>query len=385
MCISLLLLCLLLAAPCACAQPALTTRQTTDYFMTASALFLYEDDSARFSHIWSQVKQILSETEQAVSVSLPESDIARFNALPAGGEIEISSVTADILRIAMDVHKLSGGLYDPTVYPLVDLWGFTPRFNRNAYQPLLPYDRSYENGLLPPPDMRHIDALLPLIGLDGIELFEENGRFFLKKNTPSVFIDGVSIHAQLDLGGIAKGYACDRVLALLKENGYVMGHFVCGGSSMALLEHPKGDYALTLRKPRPGENKASHYATLHAKNVTLSTSSDTSHSYLRDGVVYCHIIDPRTGCPINMPDASGVQRGVAAATLLCESAAFGDALTTALCILGPEQAGAFLREHAPGSAVLAVYQSDTETLDVLTNAGSALVIDDPAYRLKPVY
>jgi len=378
-----MLLCLFAAVPCAFAQPKLMTRQTTDYFMTASALFLYaeEGDEQRFYDTWALVKQTLSDIEQAVSVSLPESDIARFNALPCGEEIEISPVTADILLIAKDVHAFSGGLYDPTVYPLVDLWGFSPRFNRNTYQPLFPYDRAYQDGKLPLPDVRHVQALLPLVSLDSIEMREESGSFFLKKSTPSIELDGVTIHAQLDLGSIAKGYACDRVLALLKERGYTMGHFVCGGSSMALLERPQGDYALTLHKPRAGQNTASHYATLRAENVTLSTSADYSHSFVKDGIVYCHIIDPRTGFPINMPDASGVQRGIASATLLCGSAAYGDALTTMLCILGPQQADAFLKQHAPGVAVLAVYQSGKDTLQVLSNAQEALSIDDPAYLL----
>jgi len=380
------LLCLLAAAPCACAQPTLMSRQTTDYFMTASALFLYDEEGGeqRFSETWALVKQTLAEVESAVSVSDPESDIARFNALSCGEEIEISPITTEILQIAKDVHALSGGLYDPTVFPLVDLWGFSPRFNRNAYRPVFPYDRAYENGSLPLPDRRHVEALLPLVGLDGIALREENGAFFLKKNIPAVGIDGVTVQAQLDLGGIAKGYACDRVLTLLRERGYTMGHFVCGGSSMALLERPQGDYALTLHKPRAGQNAASHYATLRTRNVTLSTSSDTSHSFTRDGIVYCHIIDPRTGYPINMPDDSGAQRGVACTTLLGESAAYGDALTTVLCILGPDDAPDFLLEHSLGTAVLAVYQSGEETLQVLTNAPDALTIDDPAYLMLPI-
>lgn len=376
------LLCLFMFVPSACAkQPKLMSRQTSDYFMTVSALFLYGDDESAFSETWSLVKETLHEIEQTVSVSDPDSDVARFNALSCGEEIEISRITAEILTVAQDVYALSSGLYDPTVYPLVDLWGFSPRFNMNTYAPVMPYDRAYENGKLPLPDMEHVRALLPLVGLDGVALREEDGRYYLKKNTPPVTIDGVTIEAQLDLGGIAKGYACDRVLSLLKERGYTMGHFVCGGSSMALLSRPDGDYTLTLKKPRAGKNKEAHYASLSAGNVTLSTSSDTSHSITRNSAIYCHIIDPRTGCPINPPDENGVQRGVASATLLCSSAAYGDALTTVLCILGEQDAKAFLDRHQPGQAVLAVYQSNLDTIEVITNAADVLNISDPAYRL----
>ena len=380
------LLCVFMLTPCASAQqPTLMTRQTSDYFMTASALFLYEDADAQaeFSETWTLVKQTLGEIESAVSVSVPDSDISRFNELACGEEIVISDITAGLLQIAMDVHALTGGLYDPTVYPLVDLWGFSPRFNTNSYALVMPYDRAYENGRLPLPDTRYIDALLPLVGLQGVALRRENGVFYLKKNTPSVFIEGVEIRAQLDLGGIAKGYACDRVLALLRERGCTMGYFVCGGSSMALLSRPDADgaYALTLRKPRKGAGSASHYATLRARDTTLSTSGDYSHSFVSDGIIYCHIIDPRTGYPINMPDETGIQHGIASATLLCPSAAYGDALTTALCILGPQEAKDFLKRNPSYTVVMAAYTSDEKTFQVFTNASpDEMTLDDPAYQ-----
>lgn len=380
-----LLMIVCLSAPCACAQqPQLMTRQTSDAFMTVSMLSLYDTqgDEQAFAQTWAAVKQTLHDVEQAVSVSIPSSDIARFNALDSGEEIEISSITHDIVQIAFDVHAMTDGLYDPTVYPLVDLWGFSPRFNQNTYSPAMPYDRAYVDGSLPLPDARHIQALLPLVGLEHIELREENGTYYLKKNTPSVIVDGVTLQAQLDLGGIAKGYACDLVRALLEDSGYEMGTFVSGGSSMVLLGHPSGDYTLTLRKPRKGENQESHFALLNASHTALSTSSDTSHSFVRDGVIYCHILDPRTGYPINMPEAQEPQFGVATATLLCDSAAYGDALTTALCIMGAERAAAFLQEHDVGQAVLTQYQSNLDTFAVVSNANrDSLTLTDPAYHL----
>ena len=84
---------------------------------------------------------------------------------------------------------------------------------------------------------------------------------------------------------------------------------------------------------------------------------------------------------MNMPDEAGVQHGVASATLLCPSAAYGDALTTALCILGPQEAEAFLKSIPLCTVVLAVYTSGEETLQVLTNAAPGeLTLDDPAYQ-----
>jgi len=361
------------------------SRQTADYFGTVSALFLYESEeqTARFESAWASTKAILAEVENAVSLSVPDSDIARFNALPEGESMEISAVTAEILQIAFDVHKKTGGLYDPTVYPLVDLWGFSPRFNAGSYRPSLPYDRAYENGRLPLPDGAHIQALLPLVGLDGIALAENEGSYSLTKNTPSVTIGGTVIHAQLDLGGVAKGYACDQIKEMLESLGYAHGHFVCGDSSVAVLSRPTDDgmYTLTLGKPRAGQSKSAHYATVALRDVTLSTSSDSRHSFLRDGVRYCHIIDPRTGYPVNAPGEGAAQKGACSVTLLGESAARSDALTTALCLMSPQEALQFIGAHLPqDEVVIALYHAQRDTLEVLTTLGADRIsLDDPAY------
>jgi len=379
-----LFLCLFPRALCAGSLKQMS-RQTTDYFGTVSALFLYDsaDQTARFESAWSQTKALLEEVEHAVSLSVPDSDIARFNALPEGASMEISAVTAEILQIAIDVHKETGGLYDPTVYPLVDLWGFSPRFNANAYRPQLPYDRAYENGRLPMPQEAHIRALLPLIGLDGIVLEKNNGSYFLKKATPSVSIDGTVIPAQLDLGGIAKGYACDRIKSLLLDLGYTHGHFVCGDSSVAVLSRPTEDglYTLTLGKPRKGSTQTAHYATVSLRDTTLSTSSDSRHSFLHGGVRYCHIIDPRTGYPVNTPGEGSVQKGACSVTLLGESAARSDALTTALCLMPAQDAVQFISRNLPqDEAIIALYHSQQSTLEVITTLQpDRITLDDPAY------
>lgn len=379
----LFMLLTLLSFPALCESPLKQMRkQTSDYFGTVSALFLYDmpDRTAHFEQTWTQVKAILSQVESAVSLSVPDSDIARFNALTPGERTQISPITAGILQTAFSVYEETDGLYDPTVYPLVDLWGFSPRFNTNAYHPTLPYDRAYENGKLPLPDESHIRALLPLVGLSGIVLEEEAGIYYLAKHTPSVVIDDVTIHAQLDLGGIAKGYACDMIRQLLLDQGYTMGHFVCGDSSMAILSRPDGAYRLNLGKPRPGSTRESHFAAITVRDRMLSTSSDSRHAYITEGVRYCHIIDPRTGYPINMPQ-NGIQKGAASITLLSSSAARSDAVTTALCLMQPQDAAAFAQTHLSGDdLIITLYASDSETLEVMHNMEEGdVTLCDPAY------
>ena len=344
-------------------------RYTSDYFGTVSMLCLYPEEGGEdeAEEIWRGVKALLEEIEGCVSVSRPDSDIARLNALSSGETAAVSGVTAEIWQIAMEAHELTGGLYDPTVYPLVDLWGFSPRFNSRGAA-VQPWDRPETDGHPSLPPDGYVKALLPLVGMDGIALERENGRWILRKNTAPAVIAGTAVQAQADLGGIAKGYACDRVAALLREKGITEGYFVCGGSSMCFLSRPGGAaFSAAAGKPRPGENGGTDYAAFQVRNVALSTSCDAGHSYTaEDGALYCHIIDPRTGYPLNRPDERGIQAGAASVTLLGESAAMGDALSTALCLMGPRKALAFLADRDE-KMMMTVYRTGAEYLEIVSN------------------
>ena len=374
------LLCALQAVCPALAAEQPFRRYTSDYFGTVSMLCLYTENGAE--EIWSEVKNLLRIIDENVSVSRPDSDIARFNALPAGGSVRVSDMTAEIWHTAEEAHALTGGLYDPTVYPLVDLWGFSPRFNRNTYAPVMPYDRPLEDGHPAPPREGDAEALLPLVGMEGIELIREADGWILRKNTPSVRMGDTEIPAQADLGGMAKGYACDRVAALMREKGITEGYFICGGSSMTFLSRPDGEaFVVTVGKPRPGRSAGEDYASFSVRETTLSTSSDVSHGYRgTDGTLYCHIIDPRTGHPVNPPDGRGIQAGAASVTLTCESAAAGDALSTALMLMGPREGLAFL-EGREEKMIMAVWRTGEEELEVVSNLDSEeMTLTDEGYR-----
>lgn len=359
----ILVVCVLLLQPFATCTAASFSRYTQNYFGTASMLFLYETEGAQ--ETWEAVKELLETIDAAVSISREGSDLARFNALEAGEGMPVSDLTAEILSIAFQAWELTGGLYDPTVFPLVDLWGFSPRFNRNTYRQEMPYDRPLMDGHPAPASGEDVEALLPLVGLGNITLEKEEGGWMLYKHTQPVEIDGTVFQAQIDLGGLAKGYACDCVIRLLQERGYSEGYFVCGGSSMAFLKRPDSTaFTVTAGKPRGGTGET--YAQLQAMNTTLSSSADYSHSYMAEDILYCHIMDPRTGYPMNMPEPGNPQSGVATVTLLGESAALNDALSTALCLMGPRDALAFLQDREE-QMVMALYRTGEDRLEVVSN------------------
>lgn len=370
----------------ASAQPLITrSRVSTAFFATVSSLVLYDREGPEreelFDDTWAEVQALLQEIERQVSLSDPCSDVSLFNALRYGESLTVRPHTAAILDIAKEIWEESGGLYDPSVSPLVDLWGFTPRFNTNLRQVETPYDRPYAGGKMSLPEQKYLRAFTGLTGFDGIVLEEGEGGVRLRKMIPPVRVDGVSYQAAIDLGGIAKGYAADHVIDLVRSKGYRRGCFVCGGSSLAVMRGKEKDtFNLGIRAPRGSQ---ASFMRMDLTDTALSSSGDYNHFFTHEGIIYCHLINPFTGMPANMPGADGVQCGIAAVTLAGESAARDDALTTMLCLMGPEKALAYANEKLRGRPfVMVLFRQGLRRYEVVTNLpeGRFQVVDG-AYRL----
>lgn len=371
------------------------TRVTMGSFGTVSTLCLFDDYEREgaltaYDEVWEEIKALLDQMDHLMSTSIETSEIARFNALPCGSEMEISPTTAEVFELARQMYEKTGGYFDPTVFPLVDLWGFSPRFTFEDGEDK-PYDREWTDGARALPEQRYIDGFLQLVGMEGIELTgDAQSGYTLKKNSPSVTIDGVTYHAQIDLGGIAKGYAADRVAELLAQRGYEYGYFSCGSSSIRLLKNASfsakesGDAAFNLqvRIPRQTEENREAYARIRVMDQALSSSGDYDNNYVAGGNLCSHIISPFTGYPVNYTQ-DDVQGGVSTVTLLSGSAVEDDALTTALCLMGPEGAIAYVNKHLRDHSVaMVLYRADAGFYEVVTNIPQDdLEVLDSAYRV----
>ena len=334
---------------------------TLDYFSTVNVLQVYGDftdpqERARFEETWQEVLCILKETDDAISLSWEESDMSIFSRSKAGEMVSISSITKELLDKAKVVYEASEGLYDPTVSILVDLFGFTPLFSISK-KPILGYDRQWAGSALPLPEEETVQKLLELVDFGTLTW----GDGYLLKRKEDVFLSSSFYGQSLDLGGLAKGYAVDRVMEVLKQKGYAYGYFSCGGSSIGILSRPTasegaplpGQWGLSIQKPRFALEKEDALR-LYTQNARLSTSGDYEHCYFLHHVRYCHLIDPTTGWPINPPEG-GEQKGICSMTVLGEDASLCDALSTALCVMGPLDAIAFMNREenlSPSSYVI---------------------------------
>ena len=174
-----------------------------------------------------------------------------------------------------------------------------------------------------------------------LKLSYEGGKYYAVKPEKTVEVEGQTLSMKIDLGGIGKGWAVDKVNELFDRYGFECGYFNFGKSSTACRKHCKnGVYEMQLTHPRANKT----YIKMLLFDEVVSTSGDYEQYYFQDGVSYCHIIDPFTCKP--------VQTGVMTATVMGGSAAENDAYTTALIAMGTDAAQKYIAEKLTGKRAL---------------------------------
>lgn len=333
------------------------------YFGTYSSVVIgnYGDVADAADEAAEEIEAALADIENAVSASTETSDVYRFNAAAPGERLEISGTAYEVLEAAMKMYEETDGAYNPAVGNLVDLWGFSPRFESADYEPTEPYDRPTQSV----PDEEYIEAFSDpaLLDFGAVVLEETGGKYYVTKPDASVTVGGKTYTMRIDLGGIGKGYAADRCYDLLKARGLTESYVAIGTSSLRLgrsAETPdgapeEGMWRVTITHPRG----AGQYLSVYAKDTAASTSGDYERYFIEDGVRYCHIIDPFTG----YPTATGYVTG----SLFGRTAAEGDALTTALAVMERSEAEAFAAGLEGCKYALLYYNENTGGYELVTN------------------
>jgi thiamine biosynthesis lipoprotein len=244
----------------------------------------------------------LAAVDAAMSDYKPESELSRLNAAAGKGPVPVSPPLYEVLWSAQVHAELSDGAFDVTVGPVVRLW-------RQARR-----ERA-----LPGPDARR--AALDLVGHRKLRLDPAARTAALEKGG-----------MLLDLGGIAKGFACDRALAALKRMG-IGRAMVDAGGGMAIGDPPPGQKGWRIQVA----DETSKVLVL--SNCGVATSGDWDQYVEIDGVRYSHIVDPKTGTGLT-------HRAIV--TVVAPDGMIADALSTALSVMGPER-GVRLAEDLPGT------------------------------------
>lgn len=252
----------------------------------------------------------------------PNSEVALINKNAGIKPVKVSPETFKLLELCQRYSELSGGAFDITVRPLVELWGIGKK------DKFVPSDEE-------------IRQVLQLVDYRKVVLDPKERTVFLP-------VLGMGV----DLGGVAKGYGADRAREVLRENNVLSALIDAGGNMWTVGVRPDGKkWRIAIRHPRK-EISSGVLAILPNQDLTLVTSGDYERYFLRDGVRYHHIFDPHTGFPA---------RSSLSTTIVGTNSAEADILSTAVFVLGAEKGLALIRQLGHVGTIIVTPESEVFT------------------------
>ncbi len=277
-------------------------------------IVLYSTDGATARRASRAAYDRIAALNQVLSDYDPESELSKLSQSAGLGPVSVSADLFDVLVLSRSMYERSAGVFDVTIAPVGRLW-------RRARR-----DRKL-------PDPSKLSEARKLVGSDRMVLDRPARTVLLR--TPGM---------KLDVGGIAKGYASQAAIQVLKAAG-VTRALVGGAGDIVAGDAPPGTRGWTIAiAPLEPNNPAAVLPPLLLSNAAVSTSGDAERFVIIDGRRYSHIINPTTGQAVE--DRASV-------TVVAPDGATADALETTVYILGPER-GLKLVEDTPGAAAIYV-------------------------------
>jgi thiamine biosynthesis lipoprotein len=247
----------------------------------------------------SELDAILAEINRQMSTYDPDSELSRFNRNESTDWVSVSPELAAVIREAQRISRLTDGVFDVTVGPLVNLWGFGPQLTDDR----VPSDEA-------------IAEALERVGYERLWVSGEAAR--VRKERADIYVD---------LSAIAKGYGVDRLAEHLESLGIENYLVEIGGELRAKGVKAQGQpWRVAVEKPSPGQRTIQRIVRVADRGI--ATSGDYRNFFERNGQRYSHAINPSTGQP--------VRHQLASVTVVDPSAMQADAMATALLVMGPE-------------------------------------------------
>jgi len=262
------------------------------------------------------VEGVLADINGRMSTYLPRSDLSIFSAAAVNSPVSVDGKTIHVVERALQIAALSDGYFDPTIAPLVDLWGFGPTARQSVV-----------------PNLVELETLQAQVGYGALVVDTEAET--LSKTAPRA----------LDLSAIAKGYAVDLVADYLVEQGF-SNYLVEVGGEMRFSGTKPDQVAWRIAIENPDSTSRSVFRILEMSSGAVATSGDYRNFFELDGIRYSHTINPKTGYPVAHDLAS-----VTVVMALCIDA---DAYATAFMAMGREQT--LKLAEAQNLAVLLIYK-----------------------------
>ena len=265
---------------------------------TSYQVKIITNDDVPTENLGEQIENRLSSLNQTFSTYIETSELMQFNQAKTGQPQAISEDMQVVMSIAREVYGLTDGAFDPTVAPLVNLWGFGPNESNNVI-----------------PQSEQIQQALSVIGLNHLVLNKAAKKAQREQDI------------KLDFSAIAKGYAVDAVADLLESSGIQHYLVEVGGELRAGGYKPNGDlWRIAIERASLVQGDVQQVIAL--QDVAVATSGDYRNYFEKNGKRYSHTIDPRIGYPVD--------HELASVTVIEETAVKADALATAMMVMGPE-------------------------------------------------
>lgn len=293
---------LILTSLCACQKQKTEIYNLNGLTMGTSYSVKIVPDNSPFNknNIHKNIDKILFDINQSMSTYIENSEISRFNQSKNTSWLNISEDLYYVIQHANQISLQSNGAFDITVSPLVNIWGFGPD----------PFTRKIPTE-------------------DTITLIKKNtGYKKLNVDTTTNRISKTIPELSIDLSGIAKGFAVDKIAQFLDDKGFKNYLVEIGGEIIANGLNSKHQvWQIGIEQPNP--IKRNIQSIIGLKNIAMASSGDYRNYFEHDGKRYSHTIDPESGKPIT--------HTLASVTVLHASAMYADALATAFMVTGPEK------------------------------------------------
>ena len=279
---------------------------------TKFEIIAYGPDRARLSEAADAAFEEIDRLDSQMSNYSETSELTYINRNAAREDVIVEKELFDFLKLSFEYSRTTGGAFDITVGPLMKAWGF--------------FD---SKGRVPEPG--ELKSIVSRVGFKHVSLNER---------THAIRFDREGV--ELDLGGIAKGYAVDRAADILRASGVTSAFITSGSSSICAIGAPPGQTSWRVEVSDPLD-RSHKLEAIEIKDRSISTSGCREKTFESAGKTYCHIMDPRIGRPIE---------GLLSATVITQSGVEAEVLSKALMVMGIEKAREFLNTRPHVRAML---------------------------------
>ena len=290
---------------------------------------LPQDSTTQISTIERAVEAEFARMDKSLSNYRDDSVIEAFNAQHTTDAFTVDAELVALVEEARKIHRASNGCYDLTIKPLFDLWGF----KKDEFSP---------------PSDADLAQTMAVIGLDNIETVDAT---HLRKQIPNL---------RIDVSSIGQGYAVGQIVKILEQNGVQQYLVEIGGELKISGKKPDGEpWKIALEKPLPNERKMHKIVSFDTgAPMSLMASGTYRHYFDSNGKRYSHILDARSGKP--------VEHNTVSVAILHENPTIADAWSTALLCLGSSEGVKVA--NANNLAVLFIDQQADELIETYSNA-----------------